>query len=275
MLQFLLYQMSTADKVARLLVHSRLTNAKLQTRLEVASLAEAKVVVANIIQLGRQLAPFGRQLGWKVGATNDRSLKSLGLSVPFYGPLYENHCYSTQLIKSIDLNRFGRFRAAEAEFCFRMKDSLPPRSNGVPYGIEEVYDRIDCVIPAIEIAATRFECDISAPLIVGDFAMNGCCIMGNDVSKPTHYDYFSTSVASLHVNDSQVSSSTGSNVLGNPVQAVTFLANELNRDGFELSAGDIVMSGACCVCKVEVGDRLVVEFVGLSDLTESVSVVIS
>lgn len=266
---------AAADKVARLLIHSRLVNAKLQTQLGVSSLAEAKLVVADIIRLGRQLTPFGRQLGWKVGATNDRSLQSLGLSAPFYGPLYENHCFSTQLINSIDLNRCGRFRAAEAEFCFRMKDSLPPRSNGLPYRMEEVYDRIECVIPAIEIAATRFECDISAPLVVGDFAMNGCCIMGNEVSKPTDYNHLSTSGASLHVNDSLVSSSTGSNVLGNPVQAVTFLANELNRDGYELSAGDIVMSGACCVCKVEVGDRLVAQFVGLSGSTEYVSVAIS
>jgi 2-keto-4-pentenoate hydratase len=267
--------MFAADQVAQLLIHSRLANAKLQARLEVASLVEAKLLVAEIIRMGRQLTPFGRQLGWKVGATNDSSLKSLGLSAPFYGPLYENHCFSSQLIKSIELNRFGRFRAAEAEFCFRMKDSLPPRSNGLPYRIGEVYDRIECVIPAIEIAATRFECDISTPLVVGDFAMNGCCIMGNEVSKPADHNYLSTSGASLHINDSLVSSSTGSNVLGNPVQAVTFLANELNKDGYELSTGDIVMSGACCVCKVEVGDRLVAQFVGLSGSTEYISVAIS
>jgi hypothetical protein len=81
--------MFAADQVAQLLIHPRLANAKLQARLEVASLVEAKLLVAEIIRMGRQLTPFGRQLGWKVGATNDSSL---------------NHCFTSQLIKSIELN---------------------------------------------------------------------------------------------------------------------------------------------------------------------------
>jgi 2-keto-4-pentenoate hydratase len=53
----------------------------------------------------------------------------------------------------------------------------------------------------------------------------------------------------------------GSNVLGDPRQALTWLANELSTLGITLASGQTVTTGTCLIpLEVNPGDRVSVDF---------------
>jgi len=75
------------------------------------------------------------------------------------------------------------------------------------------------------------------------------------------YRVLCDAIASIEINDVEVCRNTGTNVLGNPLTSLTFLANKLNKDGYYLKAGDVVLSGATTAHKIlKAGDKLVVKF---------------
>ena len=62
-------------------------------------------------------------------------------------------------------------------------------------------------------------------------------------------------------NGTMARTGTGVNVLGNPWNALTWIANELSRYGISLLAGEIVTTGTCIVpLDMARGDRLVADF---------------
>lgn len=201
----------------------------------------------------------GNQCGWKMGATNDNAMKSLGLTVPFCGPLHSIYIYKPN--SHVKLSELGIFRAAEAEFCIKLKGKLPPKAEGL-YDVEEVWSMVKSIYPAIEIASTRFDVpNLTPAAVIADFALNGCICLGNDVELPENYLSLSEADAILLVNDIEVARGKGSDVLTNPIVSLTWLANELNKHGKMLMEDDIVMTGAAVASKlVTNGDKLTAKF---------------
>jgi len=73
--------------------------------------------IQKIIMNSGQL---GNIIGWKMGATNQAAQDSLGMTSPFYGPLFEQHKLSNN--DHISLKSISKLIAAEAEFLFIMKN---------------------------------------------------------------------------------------------------------------------------------------------------------
>lgn len=268
------HKLLMSNKLANLLIEYRLKN-KLFKELFPIKINDVSNIIHNVIQSERNNPQLGKQVGWKIGATNQIALKKLNLETSFYGPLYSKYCYSNQNVKYINLNDYGIFRAVEAEFCIHMKGDLPLKPDSSSYSIEEVYDQVESIAPSIEISSTRFDCiTIDTPTVLSDFAMNGCCIIGDKVDKPISYQSLIETKASLVVNNIEISSAFGNSVLENPINALAILANQLNNDGYQLSAGDIVMTGACCICKVNIGDQLSANFynMGITPSVKSINI---
>ena len=68
------------------------------------------------------------------------------------------------------------------------------------------------------------------------------------------------SSASLENNGKVIASASGANVLGNPLTALTWLANQLNQDGYSLLEGEVIMTGAAAAAKVVEPGSLVARF---------------
>jgi 2-keto-4-pentenoate hydratase len=83
-------------------------------------------------------------------------------------------------------------------------------------------------------------------------------------------DSLASARVKLLVNGAEVSSATGSNVLGNPITALTWLANELNSNNHMLQAGQLVMTGAAVAYK-NVAPSDVPRGAGLSSMVISLS----
>ena len=78
-------------------------------------------------------------IGWKAGATNLEVQRTLGLDSPFLGPILSSQLYHSPA----ELTPSFRVRGVEAEYCFRMARSLPPRD--VDYSEIEVFDAVESV----------------------------------------------------------------------------------------------------------------------------------
>jgi 2-keto-4-pentenoate hydratase len=181
---------------------------------------------------------------------------------PFYGPLFKSFMLKDQ--DTISLQSVGAFRAAEAEFAFRLKAGLPARSDRTIHTEKEIWECIDTVSCAIEIASGRFTGTYTPALVLGDYALNGCFVLGEPFYvKGMKIDDFASIKATLESNGKNIASDFGSNVLGNPISALTWLANRLNRDGLALKPGQIVITGAVCASKeVSVPGRLTANLEG-------------
>ena len=209
--------------------------------------------------------PFGKLIGWKCGATNAAAQASLGLQTAFYGPLFEGNLLPNGC--EVSLSSLGAFRASEAEFAFYLKEDLAAKTDGKPYTNDEVWSKISHACPVIELAATRFGLPLTPPLIVADFALNGCVVLGDKFDPamiPDGPKALAQASAALVINDAQVAANKGENVLGSPLNSLTWLANELIAHGHHhLHSGQLVITGAATAHAVlKAGDSLTARFGG-------------
>jgi 2-keto-4-pentenoate hydratase len=203
----------------------------------------------------RSRAPL---FGWKIAATSRAGQIHIGVDGPLAGRLL------AEWIREGDSKvPFGtnHMKVAEIELAFRMGRDLEPRRT--PYQVDEVSSTIEALYPAIEIPNSRYEDLLSAgvPQLLADDTCADYLVIG----RPTHTDRRSIDLA-RHKVVATVSGKTpregkGEEVLGNPLNALTWLANELSRLGVPLGAGQVVTTGTWVApLPVEVGDEVAADF---------------
>ena len=196
-------------------------------------------------------------VGWKVGASNENAMRRFGFSEPFYGRLLDGCLHQSPA--TLDAELFSR-RGLETEFAFRLTSDLP--AYGAPFDRDAVVAAASELIPAIEIIDSRFAAwpDISPFSFIADNGTHGRFVMGQPLSDWSGHD-LAVQAARISVNDQLINEGHGSDVLGDPVNALVWLANRLPADGFALKAGDIVTTGtAAGVAWCDAGDAAVADF---------------
>jgi 2-keto-4-pentenoate hydratase len=155
---------------------------------------------------------------------------------------------------------------AEPEFAFRVGCRLMPRST--PYGVDEVLDAVDALLPSIEVPNSRFTDFVRAgePQLIADDACAHRFAMG----APASVDWRGIDLRTHRVRASVlgadgaqrlVREGDGTAVLGDPRVALTWLVNELSGLGVTLEPGQFVSTGTCMVpLAVEPGDRVEVDY---------------
>lgn len=260
---------SIADTLIDARLNSRLIPAESLESIATLSVKEGQTLQKQVVQNVEERGVFGRRVGWKCGATNAQAQATLDCG-PFFGPLYSNHIFPSET--KLSLKAYPSIMAAEAEYCIRMKRSCPPMNTA--YTLEEVWDSIESVSPAIEIAATRLSGKFTAGAIIADFAWNGAVVLGSPIDKQhLTVNQITTSQVALHRNGNVAATATGANVLDGPVLSVHWLVNELISHGEYIEAGDIIMTGAACVLKNLTATRdtaIEAVFSGLLDQTATV-----
>jgi 2-keto-4-pentenoate hydratase len=190
---------------------------------------------------------------------------------PFYGPLFSSSVQQDGA--TVALSSLGSFKAAEAEFCFVLGTDLTPPASGGQFTEADVWAAVSHVVPAIELAASRLAPDVAATpaAVLGDCTFNGAVILGTTRVAAQEvlggHAGLANARAALVVDSVEVGAATGAAVLGNPLTALTWLANALATQGhgLHLRKGDIVMSGAAVAYKaVGPGQRLEATFGGIA-----------
>lgn len=152
-------------------------------------------------------------------------------------------------------------RVAEAEFAFVMARDLPSRER--PYVPAEVMGAVARLHPAIEIPDSRFEdfASVGAAQLIADNACADWFILGDPAPDDWRDIDLVHHVVMGSVGQSLRRAGSGENVLGDPVVALTWLANEVSRLGLTLKAGQVVTTGTCLTpLPVAPGDTVTVDF---------------
>ena len=179
--------------------------------------------------------------GWKIAATSEAGQRHINVDGPMAGRILAETVIADGGTASMAGNEM---RVAEPEFAFRMRVDLPARAT--PYTVQQVLDAVDTLHPAIEIPDSRFADFVSAgaPQIIADNACAHLFVLG----PPTRADWRSLNLVEerpVITMRGQQFIGHGKNVLGDPLIALTWLANELRQLGVTLKAGHVVTTGTC------------------------------
>ena len=195
--------------------------------------------------------------GWKIAATSEAGQKHINVDGPMAGRVLGETVIPDGGTASMAGNEM---RVAEPEFAFRMRIDLPPRP--APYTQQQVVDAVDTLHPAIEIPDSRFADFVSAGAaqIIADNACAHQFVLG----PPATADWRALDLVEerpVITLRGQQFTGHGRNVLGGPLIALTWLANELRQLGVTLKAGQVVTTGTCHPpLPIQAGDRVECDF---------------
>lgn len=204
----------------------------------------------------------GHGIGYKVACTNVTAQRQLNVDGPFYGRMMSAFCFDSPA--RIDPEKFF-MRVVEAEFAFLMARGLPPRS--APYSVEETADAVAAVLPGIEIVDSRFDdwTAIGAKSLIADNACHAAWVKGKLTAHWREIDLAEQKVG-LTVTGAAGEpklqrEGSGRAVLGHPLNALAWLANQLSAHGRGLEAGQYVTTGVTMeVYMGQRGDRIHANF---------------
>jgi 2-keto-4-pentenoate hydratase len=206
--------------------------------------------------------------GWKIAATSEAGQRHINVDGPMAGRILSETVIPDGGTASMAGNEM---RVGEPEFAFRMARDLPPRSES--YTVQEVLDAVGTLHPAIEIPDSRFSDFVSAGAaqIIADNACAHLFVLG----PPTSANWRALDLVEhkpvIALRGRQYIGH-GKNVLGDPVIALAWLANELRQLGVTLTAGQIVTTGTCHPpLPIQSGDLFAADFGSLGTVSVAFS----
>ncbi|MDK0523902.1 fumarylacetoacetate hydrolase family protein [Streptomyces sp. ML-6] len=175
--------------------------------------------------------------GRKIGLTSTAVQRQLGVDQPDFGVLFDDMAYADGSVVPVDAVLQPR---VEAEIAFVLGADL---AEG-PLDAAQVRAAITHAVAAIEICGSRVaDWDISFGDTVADNASAGAYVLGSRRVPLTGFDPVAAEMT-MAVDGETVSTGTGAACLGDPVDAVVWLARQARELGDPLRAGQVVLSGA-------------------------------
>ena len=208
------------------------------------------------INTAHRLTAGRRRVGCKIGLTSPAVQKQLGVDQPDFGILFDDMCFDEGL--PIPFAKLQQPKI-EAEVAFVLGRDLDMESPG----LVDVLRAIEFALPALEIVGSRIA-DWKIMLVdtVADNASSSGYVLG---SSPRTLAQLDLRDCAMHLqrNGAVSSSGNGAACMGNPLNAVVWLARTMARMGAPLRAGELVLSGALGpMLEVRPGDAFVADIRG-------------
>ena len=203
-------------------------------------------------------------LGWKIAATSKDGQNHIGVSGPLAGRIFREKVTNPNNTIALGNNKMG---VAEPEFAFKIGSLIKP--NKTLFNVEEIMELVDNLYLAIEFPDSRFN-NFSS---VGELSLiaDNACADQFVISSPIEKDWKNIDFSNfkLSISNSKFSyQGIGSNVLGDPRIALTWLVNELSQNNIMLEKGMIVSTGTCSKpIPVETGDIVTANFGELGEIS--------
>ncbi len=182
-------------------------------------------------------------VGRKIGATSEAVQKQLGVDQPDFGYLLSDMDVSFGVQGTpISMKTLVQPRV-EAEVAFVLASDIAP-ADEADITIDAVRAAVDVALPALEIVDSRIaDWKIGFTDTVADNASSGLFVVGREGKKLTDLEPRDV-VMSLTINGEERSSGNGAACLGDPLEALRWLAVQAHRFGDPLRAGHLILSGA-------------------------------
>ena len=196
-----------------------------------------------------------KRFGYKIGCTSEGAQQLLSTDGPVYGQMLEALRYSSP----VSLNPADyTMMVIEPEFAFELNADVPLGNHDA----ESIRPYVAAVIPSIEVVHHHLGgWDVfDAPKTIADNAIHGCWVAGPATNSLDGLDLPSHEVR-LYADGEEVASGRGEIALGNPLNALAWIANTLPTYGRNLMAGEIVTTGVCMpVYPAQAGQHIRADF---------------
>ncbi len=202
-----------------------------------------------------------RLIGWKIGATSSavQGSFSFPLSEPVFGWMTDKSDYSG--LDKISTSSFCNLHM-EAEIDLVLKSPL--KGPGVTNA--DIISATLGVMAAVELVGGRLRERKTLSDLVADNSGHAGIILGPFIKPVINFDLRYESVT-ISKNGHHQASARGCEVMGNPINAVRWLANKLVQFGRELDAGSVISTGSLTrIIPLEPGDIVNVSFANLGDI---------
>jgi 2-keto-4-pentenoate hydratase len=214
-----------------------------------------------------RLAAGATVVGRKIGATSKAVQDQLGVDQPDFGYLLDEMDVSGAAAADgapISMGTLLQPRV-EAEVAFRLGRDLDVPEDEIT--LELVRDAVDVALPALEIVDSRIaDWQIGFTDTVADCASSALFVVGADPLPLGQVEPVEVEM-SLTINGAVRSSGNGAACLGDPLEALRWLAVQAARFGDPLRAGHLILSGALGpFVPFEPGDRVEASISGFAPL---------
>ncbi|QSR24154.1 2-keto-4-pentenoate hydratase [Nocardioides aromaticivorans] len=212
----------------------------------------------------RRTATGSRVVGRKIGLTSPAVQQQLGVDRPDFGVLFDDMVYRTG--ETIPADHVMQPRI-EAEVAFVLGADLVDG----PLDAAQVRQATSYVTPALEVCGSRIaNWDISFADTVADNASAGAFVLGPRRLGLTQVNPVEVEM-SMTIDGQEVSTGNGAACLGDPVEAVVWLARTAVEFGEPLRSGDVVLSGALGPMRpVVTGNVITATLTGLGAVTVTI-----
>ena len=216
-----------------------------------------------------RIAGGARVVGRKIGATSEAVQNQLGVDQPDFGYLLHDMDVSPRDRRDDPISMRTQLQPrVEAEVAFVLARDIDDEE----ITLDVVRDAVEVALPALEIVDSRIaDWAIGFTDTVADNASSGLFVVGTDgrslAPDPQGVEPRDVTM-SLTINGEERSAGTGAACLGDPLEALRWLAVQAHRFGDPLRAGQIVLSGALGpFVPFAPGDRVVASISGFAPLT--------
>jgi 2-keto-4-pentenoate hydratase len=199
----------------------------------------------------------GPVAGYKIGLTTPIMQQLCGVDEPCYGAIFQSEVRrSPAEVRVADYCRVG----IETEIAMRLGEDLP--QGGDAARVAAAVESCMAAIEVLEDLQHDYKRLTAAAMVVGN-VWNAGCVLGAPVVDWKKLDLTAVTYR-LTINGGEIGAGKGSDVMGNPLNALTWLANKLAADGRPLKRGMVVMTGSTVPIQFpRPGDRAVVTVEGL------------
>ena len=185
-------------------------------------------------------AGMGPRVGWKIGCTTPVMQQYLGIETPCAGGMLQANVWrGSHRFPPASRGRLG----VECEIAVRLGEGLAPGRARVDEATAAAAVATSMV--AIEVVEDRYRDfnHLDTETLIADDFFHHSCVLGvelDDVDPRA----LRSATAEMSVNGECVGHGSGADILGDPLRALSWLANAATSWGVPLQAGDVILLGS-------------------------------
>ena len=244
-----------AERIAALFRECRQVDI-LPAELMPANLDEAYAIRQLFEEIGTTRGR-GAVAGFKIGLTTPIMQQLCGVDEPVYGTIFASEVHHARA--ELPVRNYCRL-GIETEIAVRLGEDLPHGKDR-----DRVARAVESCMAAIELLEDlRHDYKrLSAAAMVAGNVWNAGIVVGTPVTDWRRLD-LAQATARLTINGREIGHGKGGDVMGNPLNALAWLADKRAAAGTPLTRGTIVMTGSMVPIQFPaIGDRAIVEVDGL------------
>lgn len=232
-----------------------------QQPIEALTDQEPSITIEDAYRIQMEVVKLKQQhglkiIGKKIGLTGKAIREQIGVFEPDYGIIT-----SEGLLMDGGELMMQDFIAPriESEIAFVLSRDIT--KDMYPVMASDIIAATRGVMPALEIVDSRIkDWKIKIQDTVSDAASYAAIVLGSKLTPLSDLDLDVIGMAA-YKNGELVSSGSSAAVMGNPINAMVWLANKLLSLGVELKAGEVILSGSFTpVFDIKKGDAIHVKF---------------